>query len=298
MRPDACVGKNGSVFPTTPAHHTVLGCRCARGRRIDAVDRPSAPVPLRSRRALPFPCPSLTPSDHSPLVPPSQFEDLWKEHLRERKDFEIRNRSGVTSTVLRQHTYISSLAASNPAPPPMVLSRHGSMPGAPPRAPNPPRQHVRAVVVPAPPMMYAQAARGGPSYRPPSSGYAHAARGQVLPRPRRPRRDARRAPSPPRARRHRHPPTIPNHPRIATAVAFPRRRPRPPRPRPVTTIPTPSTSTRTSSGNGKSRTRGSTPRTTRGLPASPPPIAPRAATPSTPRSRRRVVRRRTDSARP
>ena len=162
MSPDACVGKNGSVFPTTPAHHTVLGCRCARGRRIDAVDRPSAPVPLRSRRALPFPCPSLTPSDHSPLVPPSQFEDLWKEHLRERKDFEIRNRSGVTSTVLRQHTYISSLAASNPVPPPMVLSRHGSMPGAPPRAPNPPRQHVRAVVVPAPPMMYAQAARAAP----------------------------------------------------------------------------------------------------------------------------------------
>ena len=278
MSPDACVGKNGSVFPTTPAHHTVLGCRCARGRRIDAVDRPSAPVPLRSRRALPFPCPSLTPSDHSPLVPPSQFEDLWKEHLRERKDFEIRNRSGVTSTVLRQHTYISSLAASNPVPPPMVLSRHCSMPGAPPRAPNPPRQHVRAVVVPAPPMMYAQAARGGPSYRPPSSGPP-----RPLPRAR---------------RRHRHPPTIPHHPRIATAVAFPRRRPRPPRPRPVTTIPTPSTSTRASSGNGKSRTRGSTSRKPRGLPASPPPIAPRAATPSTPRSRRRVVRRRTDSARP
>jgi len=162
---------------------------------------------LRSRRALPFPCPSLTPSDHSPLVPPSQFEDLWKEHLRERKDFEIRNRSGVTSTVLRQHTYISSLAASNPAPPPMVLSRHGSMPGAPPRAPNPPRQHVRAVVVPAPPMMYAQAARGGPSYRPPSSGYAHAARGQVLPRPPAPPAATPAAPPPPRAA----PPPPPTH---------------------------------------------------------------------------------------
>ena len=206
MSPDACVGKNGSVFPTTPAHHTVLGCRCARGRRIDAVDRPSAPVPLRSRRALPFPCPSLTPSDHSPLVPPSQFEDLWKEHLRERKDFEIRNRSGVTSTVLRQHTYISSLAASNPVPPPMVLSRHGSMPGAPPRAPNPPRQHVRAVVVPAPPMMYAQAARGGPSYRPPSSATRTPQEAKSSPAPGAPRRDARRAPSPRAA-----PPPPPSH---------------------------------------------------------------------------------------
>ena len=161
-------------------------------------------MPWRSRRAPTSPCPPLTPSYHSLLVPPSQFEHLWKEYLREHsKDFEIRHRSGVTSTVRRQHEYISKLSASNPAPPPMVLSRHGSMPGAPARAPNPPHHRVRAVPVPAPPMMYAQAARAAPSYHPPSSGYAQAARGQVLPRPPAPPT----VPPPPRAP----PPPPPTH---------------------------------------------------------------------------------------